>query len=95
MSISAKDHAGPDDLRLIVKFAYPPDLVLEGARWDGSDLISSHSNITFISKRMFDWIVSVHAGPLMARPVKFCTDGMSHEQKRWLEEIADVSTVEF
>jgi hypothetical protein len=86
-------HEGKDDPRLIRERMDPSGCVLEGRTWDGSDLVNSHYS-TYMSKRMFDWCVSIHAGPLKARPARFCTDGMSDKQKAWMEEAKNLKTVD-
>ena len=79
---SRKRHKGPGDKRLITDRPagfYPQ--ILDGGRWDGSDFIDGR----FITKRALDWLLSIHAAPFFAEPVLVCIDGMSDEQKKWLE----------
>ncbi len=75
-------HRGAGDKRL---FTDRPDgfvpRILDGKRWDGSDFIY----FDFITKRALDWLLSLHAAPFFAEPAMFCTDGMTDEQKKWLE----------
>jgi hypothetical protein len=77
-------HADP---KLIRFDAERPDLqiILEGSKWDGADCIRNHGR-QLASKRVVDWLVKREASPLVAVPVRFCTDGMSDQQKKWLEE---------
>ncbi|WP_417385343.1 hypothetical protein [Gimesia sp.] len=85
-------HGGPKDKSLIIS---PPEqreiLVMEGKRWDGSDFVFANGiefvNPGIISKRALDWLLSIHAAPFCARSLKFCTDGMSDQQRQQLEEI--------
>lgn len=77
-------HEGPSDKKLTTGNHATDDFVppiLEGARWDGSDFIYPY----FITKRALDWLLSVHAAPFYAKPAVVCIDGMSDEQKKWLE----------
>jgi hypothetical protein len=60
--------------------------ILEGKRWDGADLVSVRG-WNFISKRVLDWLLMVHAAPFYARPARFCIDGMTEKQLARLEEI--------
>lgn len=64
-----------------------PDLqiILEGKRWDGADCVQRPGR-SLLSKRVVDWLVKRDASPFVAVPVRFCTDGMSDEQQRWLAE---------
>jgi len=41
-----------------------------------------------------DWMMRIHAGPLIASPVRFCTDGMNAAGLEKLAKITDTSTVE-
>lgn len=66
--------------------------ILEGCRWDGADFVRTHT-AEYISHRVLRWLQSLHAGPLGAVPARFCTDRMSREQSRWMEEAADWTTV--
>jgi hypothetical protein len=59
--------------------------ILDGKRWDGADLINSNG-INYISKRVLDWLLMVHAAPFYAKPARFCVDGMSDKQLARLEE---------
>jgi hypothetical protein len=90
----AEDHKGAGDERALMKRLYGVERVLDLRKWDGSDFIGSHDGVMFLSKRAFDWIVAIHAGPLMARRTKVCLDGMCAEQRRWLRKVNDPASVE-
>ena len=62
------------------------DFVLDGSRWDGSDCIPAGRH-KVISWRLHDWLLKRHAKPFISKPVPFCTDNMSEQQWKWLEEI--------
>ncbi len=79
--ILASVHKGPGDKRLRMAPEPKAGEVLGGTRWDGSDFFGS----CYVTRRTVDWLLSVHAAPFYARPVRVWVDGMTDEQKGWLE----------
>ncbi len=93
MYVTALGHGGSDDHRLIMDSLDDRGGILEGARWDGTDFIESHQ-ATYFSKRAFDWLASLHVGPLIGVPARFCVDGMDDSQRAAYNKVRDVATVE-
>jgi hypothetical protein len=60
--------------------------VLEGSKWDGSDLVGG-TGFSYASKRFIDWLLRIHAAPFYAEPVWLCIDGMSDQQKKWFDDL--------
>ena len=59
--------------------------VLWGKTWDGSDFCNGMDNRSIITRRVLDWLLMIHAKPLLAEPLSVCTTGMSEQQLKWLE----------
>lgn len=74
-------HKGAGDKRLRMAAEPKAGEILDGSRWDGSDFFGS----SYVTRRAVDWLLSVHAAPFYARPVRVWTDKMSDEQKKCLE----------
>ncbi len=81
MHIHEDVHKGPGDKR--IPYARDRKMVVEGKTWDGSDLVQG----CYASKRFIDWLLRIHAAPFYAKPVYFCVDGMSDQQKKWLDDL--------
>jgi len=79
--ILTQAHKGPGDKRLRMAAEPKAGEVLDGSRWDGSDFFGS----SYITRRAVDWLLSIHAAPFVARPVRVWVDKMTNEQKGWLE----------
>jgi hypothetical protein len=90
----AKHHKGPDDKRVILDRTMNSDRIVDVSKWDGADFFASHLDKLFVTKRVWDWVVAIHAGPLMGRPARICLDAVTVEQRKWLAQAADVATVE-
>jgi len=84
-SVAESQHLGEGDLRLKARGTPPPSMILEGRRWDGSDFIAA-GGWNFITKRVLDWLLAIHAAPFYVRPARICVDGMTDEQLRQLDE---------
>lgn len=84
-------HKGTQDKRLIIAERGKP--IVEGKNWDGSDLIFGQGDGRMITKRALDWLLSVHAAPFYARPIRVCVDGMSEKQLRQLEAAKNVASL--
>ncbi len=59
-------------------------------RWDGSDFVfvtldASGLRTNVVTKRVIDWLLSIHAAPFVARPVLARLDGATPEQLKMLE----------
>lgn len=68
--------------------------IVEGRLWDGSDAICGRSyRIGFVTRRLVEFLLAVHAAPFMATPVAVCVDGMSAEQRRLLKRCQDLSSL--
>jgi hypothetical protein len=83
----------PGDRRLTYEAPHPGGRVLEGRLWDGSDFIQTQ-HYFYVSRRAFEWFASTHAGPIWGMKARFCVDGLSQDQQRWLDEARDLQTVE-
>jgi hypothetical protein len=83
MVIIETKHLGKTDPRLAFEDGLDPIL---GKTWDGSDLVQARGR-NFASKRFIDWLLRIHAAPFYAEPVWFCVDGMSDQQKKWLDDL--------
>ena len=69
----------PDDQRLKSKALVPgTGRILEGPKWDGSDIINC--GWYFITKRALEVLLSVHAAPFYARPARVDVEGLSKQQ---------------
>lgn len=75
-----------NDGKMLLLEERPFRAIIEGSGWDGSDLIQVNGR-KFASKRFIDWLLRIHAAPFYAEPVYFCVDGMSDEQKKWLDDL--------
>ena len=79
-----KEHGGPGDRHLIVDIqnTYRP-AILEATRWDGSDFLFGGLEQSLwdhvVSRRVVDWLLSIHAAPFYARPVLIDVEGASDE----------------
>lgn len=77
--ILASVHKGLGDKRLRMAAEPKAGTILDGTRWDGSDFFNCFG-WTFVTRRAVDWLLSIHAAPFYARPVRVCVDGMTDEQ---------------
>ena len=84
-------YQGPDDKRLLIQRNSRNGGILDGNRWDGSDFMTSHDHMYF-SGRAFEWMMTIHAGPLVGIPARFCVDGMDARNRKRLAKMADSST---
>lgn len=88
-----RNHKGESDQRYLLTEV--PDRrsrrILEASRWDGSDFIwgTEHPGLAghFVTKRVVDWLLSIHATPFVAKPVLVDVEGASAEVLERLEEI--------
>ena len=80
--IARKNHKGPGDIRLITD-GYTRPAIIEATRWDGSDFIFGGLDKSLwdhvVSRRVVDWLLSIHAAPFYARPVLIDVEGASDE----------------
>lgn len=89
--IAKKNHQGAGDKRLIPAGwdQWSPE-VIDVNRWDGSDFVfvtlDAGLRTNIVTKRVVDWLLSIHAAPFVARPVEARLDGASPEQLKMLEE---------
>lgn len=89
--VAAKNHGGASDKRLIsAGWDQWRPLVIDLNRWDGADFVfvtlqrGIYSNV--ITKRVLDWLLSIHAAPFVARPALARIDGANRDQLRMFEE---------
>lgn len=93
MYVTPSRYEGDGDKRLLIEPARHNRNILEGHRWDGADFVGSHGAVYF-SKRALDWMMRIHAGPLVGIPARFCIDGMNAAGLERLAKITDTATVE-
>jgi hypothetical protein len=84
--VPEKQHQGAGDKRWIIKSRSAPESILEGKHWNGNDFIMSRG-WHYISKRVVDWLLRVHAAPFIAKPARVDVTGMSPEQRAKLDAI--------
>lgn len=83
------ESSGPDDKRLILS---PPDErrdhILNGETWDGADFISGRAawNNVYVTKRVVDFLLSIHATSFRAVPVIVDAAKMNDQQRKWMDE---------
>ena len=58
--------------------------ILNGSTWSGDDACR-WGGALIVTRRVVDWLVSLHVGPFIALPIQVWTDGMSKQQREWLE----------
>lgn len=64
--------------------------IIEGHLWDGSDFISGgwmFAGRGIVTRRVIDWLLSIHATPFVAEPVAVDTSKMTSDQLQRLEVI--------
>lgn len=59
--------------------------IVDAVRWDGSDVMPGTYE-AIVSRRVVDFLVGAHVGPLIARPVKVNIDGASQQVLERLEK---------
>lgn len=85
---TTSDRKDPKDRRLLhCSFPHRRIFVVDGSRWDGSDVFFIQGR-TAVSKRILDKLLSIHAGPFVAEPIAVWTDEMTAEQKERLDEVS-------
>lgn len=95
----SRNHQGDSDQRYLL--TEQPDrwtrAILEASRWDGSDFIwgTEHPGLAghYVTKRVVDWLLSIHANPFVAKPVLVNVEGASAEVLKRLEEIKRLQPV--
>lgn len=89
--IAKKNQKGVADKRLIpAGWDQWRPRVIDVNRWDGSDFVfvtldASGLRTNVVTKRVIDWLLSIHAAPFVARPVLARLDGATPEQLKMLE----------
>ena len=85
-------HKGAGDKRLITAgYDQWQPMIIDVNRWDGADFVfvsldrGMYSQV--ITKRVLDWLLSIHAAPFIARPVLARLDGATPDQLRMLDEV--------
>lgn len=88
-------HKGERDERLIAGrpgFVDWRPAIIEASLWDGSDFIfggiSKGLREHVVTKRVVDWLLSVHAAPFYARPVLVNVEGADNEKLERLKVIS-------
>ncbi|MFV0443487.1 MAG: hypothetical protein ACK5Q5_07945 [Planctomycetaceae bacterium] len=84
-------HLGEGDRRIPAQNQWNErPLIVEASRWDGSDFnfgsahaMSLHEHV--VTKRVVDWLLSIHAAPFVARPLLVNVQGASPEIVQKLE----------
>jgi len=77
------DNPDPADPRIRYQGVPPLGFVVEPRRWNGDDFLCGGGVIT---RRALDWLLSVHAGPFRARPLRTDVTGMTPEEWEHLEQ---------
>lgn len=75
-------HQGRKDPR-ILRERFTESTPLDVSRWDGSDFINQCGD--WITKRALDFLISIHARPFSAVPLKADVSGLTDEQWKRLE----------
>lgn len=88
--IAKKNHKGPNDKRLTpAGWDQWSPMVIDVNRWDGADFIyvtrDAGLETNVVTKRVIDWLLSIHAAPFLARRVMARLDGATAEQLKMLE----------
>ena len=63
----------------------PEGKVFDGASWSGDDVMESPNHELIVTRRFVDFLLAIHVGPFVALPIQIWTDGMSKQQREWLE----------
>ena len=84
----ASDSKGPDDKRLILcPVDQRRDEIFNGETWDGADFISGRGAYGFyVTKRVVDFLLSIHATSFRACPVIVDAAKMNAQQRKWMDE---------
>jgi hypothetical protein len=87
-----KNHKGAGDPRLLLTvegFWGKTQQIVEARKWDGSDFIYEDIEETnrehIVTRRVVDWLLSIHAAPFFARPVPVDVTGAPPETLAILE----------
>jgi len=89
--VIARDHRGADDHRYVLDVPYWREsvVIVDASRWDGSDFNFYSSLMTVaehvVTRRVVDWLLSIHATPFYARAVPVDVTGASPETLARLE----------
>lgn len=86
--LSTELPTGPHDRRLILS---PPqqrrDYIWNGETWDGADFIGNgHAAFLIVTKRVVDYLLSVHATSFQAIPVVVDAAKMNDQQRKWMDK---------
>jgi hypothetical protein len=73
----------PEDRRILKMPAAELGHVIDGTRWDGNDLFGGKNQ--YITRRALDFLLSIHAAPFRARPLRTYVGGCTVEQLKNLE----------
>jgi hypothetical protein len=84
--VPASDHKGADDKRWTIQRKPAAGTILEGKHWNGNDFVHFGS-LHFVSKRVVDWLLRVHAAPFIAKPARVDVTGMTPEQRAKLDAV--------
>jgi len=84
--VDESEHGGAEDPRFFERGPAKIPLIIDGARWDGSDFIDGMWGAScFVTRRVVDFLLSIDAKPFVAKPVRVDVRGCSAEQLEWLE----------
>jgi hypothetical protein len=73
----------PGDPRIVLKPTPALGEIVDPRLWDGSDFCGGSCGT--ITRRALDWLLSVHAAPFRAQPLRTNISGLTAEQRRFLE----------
>jgi hypothetical protein len=84
--VDEREHGGDGDPRYFERRPEKIPLIIDGARWDGSDFIQGMwGPPCFVTRRVVDFLLSIDAKPFIAKPVRVDIRGCSAEQLEGLE----------